>query len=79
MHMGDKMKTDIRIGDRIRWKIFHTDGSHTYKDGTVLEIRVGFYGGMGYRVTHPDMLFPKTGMWVYENQIIPLFQERDIK
>lgn len=63
------MKNEIRVGDKIKW-----NGSST-KIYTVLEI-----GQDGrYLVTHPDMIFPKSGMWLNLDEIIELFQERDIK
>jgi hypothetical protein len=63
------MKTDIRVGDKVKWV-----GSST-KIYTVLEI-----GEDGrYLVTHPEMLYPRSGMWLSHWEIIQLFQERDIK
>lgn len=62
------MKNKIRVGDIVKW-----NGSST-KTYTVLEI-----GQDGkYLVTHPDMLFPKSGMWLNPNEIIELYQKREV-
>jgi hypothetical protein len=63
------MKNDIQIGDKIKWK-----GS-TGKVYTV----IGIGSNETYLVTNPEMLFPKTGMWINLDEIIQLIQERDIK
>jgi hypothetical protein len=63
------MKNDIRVGDKVKW-----NGSST-KIYTILEIGQD----ENYLVTHPNMLFPESGMWVNYDEIIQLVQERDIK
>jgi len=68
------MKKEIQVGDKIKW-----DG-YPSKVYTVLEIdEDGLYGNKQYLVTHPDMMFPKSGMWINHDEIIQLVQERDCK
>ncbi len=63
------MKNDIRVGDKVEWT---GSSSEIY---TVMQI-----GDDGrYLVTHPQMLFPKSGMWLRLDEIIQLVQERDVK
>lgn len=67
------MKNKIQVGDKVKW-----NGSSD-KLYTVLEIDTnGMYGGKRYLVTHPSLLFPKSGMWIQNFEIIQLFQERDL-
>ena len=62
------MKNKIQVGDKVEWNGFPD------KVYTVLEIR----GNGEYLVTHRDMIFPKSGMWINHDEIIQLVQERDL-
>lgn len=64
----------ILVDDKVKWS---GDTSKVY---TVIEIeKINNGKNEMYLVTHPSMLFPKAGMWIYENEIIRLVQERDVK
>lgn len=68
------MKSEILVGDKVKW---NGSSNNVY---TVLKIEeLKEYGYKRYLVTHPSMLFPKSGMWIYPHEIIRLVQERDVK
>jgi Mg2+ and Co2+ transporter CorA len=62
------MKNEIQVGDKVKWKGFP---NRVY---TVLEIKKD----RQYLVTHPTMIFPKSGMLLNYDKIIQLVQERDL-
>lgn len=62
------MENKIQVGDNVKW-----NGSSN-KIYTVLEIE---QDGR-YLVTHPNMIFHKSGMWIYPHEIIRLVQKRDL-
>jgi hypothetical protein len=66
----NKMK--IQIGDKIVYKIKRNDGTEVRSEvSTVLKTWKGTKYGRGwYLITHPNLMYPKSGRWIYKTDII---------
>ena len=71
--VGDYKMDEIKIGDKIVYQIQRNDGSLVRSEiSTVIEVgeRYKTSGMRWYLVTHPKLMNPKVGRWVFQTDII---------